>query len=86
MGLVDELGLRPLMVFSHNYDEALVCQFLATVHFANETERYVTWMTKTEKLTMTWDKVGGLLGYEEHGPSCALPLILMMSGFAFITP
>ena len=51
----------------------LCANFIATVYFANETARYVTWMTKTEKLTMTWDEVGGLLGYEEHGPSCALP-------------
>ena len=27
MGLVDELGIHPLMIFSQNYDEALVCQF-----------------------------------------------------------
>jgi hypothetical protein len=70
LGLCDELGIRPIMELSQDYDEELVGQFLATVHFANEVERHIVWMTKTEKLSIKWSDVDALIGFAEHGPGC----------------
>ena len=45
----EELGLLPLMKFSHNYDVLLVAQFYATTHFSTSGDRTITWMTRNER-------------------------------------
>ena len=68
LSMCHEFGIVPFITLQQNYDEALVCQFLATVYFGTEEPRYITWMTKDRKLTALWSDIGSMLGYEDFGP------------------
>jgi len=67
LAICEEFGLIPMMKFEQDFDEKLVAQFLATVHFGTETERTLTWMTKDKKMSEKWSEIAIMLGYEDFG-------------------
>jgi len=82
MAICQEFGLIPLMQLKQDYDEALVCQFLATVHFGTEAEDpYLTWMSNDQQITETWADITAMLGFENHGTQTILPSHLSSTWF-----
>ena len=56
--MCEEMGLLPLMQFQYDYDESLVLQFYATVHFGSGPDRELIWMTKNERKKATMAEIG----------------------------
>jgi hypothetical protein len=59
--------LLNLMQFNSDFDETLVAQFLATVHFGTDEARTITWMTKDEHFNAVWKDFYLVLGYDDQG-------------------
>jgi hypothetical protein len=64
MQICEEFGLQPLMEFNYKYDDYLITQFYATIHFGDDEDRRVTWMTRDVVLSASWCEFGRLLGYD----------------------
>ena len=60
-GIYDYIGLQ------QNFNDHLVMQFFATVHFFADEPRRIKWMSKDEVLEATWADFASLLGLAENG-------------------
>ena len=67
IAMCKEFGIYDYINFEQNYNEHLVMQFFATVHFFNDEPRRIKWMSKNQVLEAKWSQFASLLGLSEHG-------------------
>ena len=65
--LCKEFGIYDYIGLQQNFNEHLVMQFFATVHFFPDEPRRIKWMSKDEVLEVTWSEFATLLGLAENG-------------------
>ena len=62
-----EFGIYDYIGVQQNFNDHLVMQFFATVHFFSDEPRRIKWMSKDQILEATWSQFASLLGLSEHG-------------------
>ena len=65
LDMCEEFGILQHINLHENFQEALIHQFYATVHFATD-QRSITWMSKDKVLSSSWADFASLLGMRDY--------------------
>ena len=66
LDMCEEFGILQYINLHENFDEALIHQLYATVHFATD-QRSITWMSKDKVLSSSWADFASLFGTRDYG-------------------
>ena len=66
LDMCEEFGILEFINLHENFDEALIHQFYATIHFSTD-QRSITWMTKDQVLSSSWADFATLLRMRDYG-------------------
>ena len=67
IAICKEFGIYDYIGLQQNFNDHLVMQFFATVHFFSDEPRRIKWMSKDVILEAKWSEFATLLGLVENG-------------------